>query len=110
MQGLQVSGSGLRIGSVNGSAPMVAVKSFEFRTGIRQLMEPTLRIDVVRGRGLGVNVPPKEQRGPLVRSGGRRGMKRVNIVVDEVVCSDVTLRIETTKPGKLPLVFDIHDL
>ena len=110
LQGLQVSGSGLRVGSVDGSAPMVVVKSFEFRTGIRQLMEPTMRIGLVRVQGMEVNVPPKEERGPLIGNDGRRGIKRLNIVVDEIVCSDVTLTIETTKPGKLPLVFDIRDL
>ncbi|HEY4380887.1 MAG TPA: AsmA-like C-terminal region-containing protein [Acidobacteriaceae bacterium] len=113
MQGLQVSGNGLRIWpetAVDGVNPVLGVKTFEFRTSIRQLMEPTMRIGEVRLQGMQLRIPPKQERGPLIRHGKPRGMGRLKISVDKIVCSDVTLTIETSKPGKLPLEFDIRNL
>jgi hypothetical protein len=121
MQGLQVSGSGLRILSLDGTdgmvsrpanaAPMVSVASFQFRTGVRQLLEPTMRVQTVLVQGLRLNIPPKNARGPLLPpQKRRRGRPALNIVVDQIVCSDAVLTIETDKPGKQPLVFPIRDL
>jgi hypothetical protein len=54
LKGLQVTGEGLRILRVAGperpdaqgqvAAPMLSVKSFEFRAGVRELFEPTMRL------------------------------------------------------------------
>src|SRR6266702_4822309 len=117
MQCLQVSGEGLRIlylgdmdkTETGDEPPMLSVKSFEFRTGIRQLMEPKMRLDVVSVHGMRLNIPSKQDRGPLIRKQptGRTG---TNIVVDKIICSDMVLTIETSRPGKLPLVFPIRDL
>ncbi len=94
-KGLEVSGSGLRIGAFTGerpngtapgafppdilsarlnAAPMIAVRSFSFRTGVRQLMEPSMRIDMVRVEGLRLRIPPKQQgpRRPVRRPGRSR--------------------------------------
>ena len=116
LNGLQVSGEGLRILSLAGSGaagaqPMVAVKSFEFHTGIRQLMEPKMRVDVVRVVGMRLNIPPKEERGALFpKQPQALGRVKTSMVVDKIVCSDMVLTIETSKPGKLPLVFEIRDV
>jgi hypothetical protein len=126
LHGLQVSGSGLRILNIAGPArpdahpengkPMLSVKSFEFRSGVRELFEPTMRIVTVYVQGMQLNIPPKQERGPLLPNGQagddpkRRGQPRIGLVVDKIVCSDATISIETNKPGKLPLVFDIRNL
>ena len=121
MHGLEVSGSGLRILSIAGptetraetvhAAPMVSVKSFEFHTGIRQLLEPTMRVDLVRVQGMRLNIPPKESRGPLFpKERSHQGRPKTNIVVDRIVCSETTLTIETNQPGKLPLMFAIRNV
>jgi AsmA-like C-terminal region len=121
MQGLEVSGSGLRILSIAGpseagsgaadAAPMVSVKSFEFHTGIRQLLEPTMRVNLVRVQGMRLNIPPKQSRGPLfTKDRSHQGRPKTSIVVDRIMCSDTTLTIETNRPGKLPLVFAIGNV
>ena len=73
LRGLQVTGSGLRIRYLAGpdepdvrpqaAAPMLSVKSFEFRSGIRQLFEPTMRVVTVYVQGMQLNIPPKQERG-----------------------------------------------
>jgi hypothetical protein len=93
---------------------MLVVDRFDFRTGVRQLLEPVMRVDVVRVRGLHLNIPPKGQRGPMLsrnppKSSGNPKPK-LSIIVDELDCSDTTLTIETDKPGKDPLVFVIRDV
>jgi hypothetical protein len=113
MHGLEVSGRGLRIlgaGEAGGGAPMVSVDAFEFRTGVRELLEPTMRVKMVRVKGMRLNIPPKGDRGRLFSRRPGKPATRRSIVVDQIVCSDVTLTIETDKPGKKPLVFDIRDV
>jgi hypothetical protein len=126
LQGLQVSGSGLRIlylgendepGSrADDVAPMLAVKSFEFRTGLRELFQPVMRVSLVHVQGMELRIPPKGERGPLLPGEKKEvareseGVKaKRSIVVDRIVVSDMTLTIETNKPGKEPLVFEIRD-
>jgi hypothetical protein len=125
LHGLQVSGSGLRILYIAGptqpdarpgnAPPMVSVKSFEFRSGLRELFEPTMRIVTVYVQGMQLNIPPKQQRGALLPKGAEdnpkpRGQPRIGLVVDKIVCTDLTLTIETAKPDKPPLVFAIQNL
>jgi hypothetical protein len=124
-RGLEVSGSGLRIRYLAGpdepdaqpvgAAPMLSVKSFEFRTGLRQLFEPALRVVEVRVQGMQLDIPPKRERGGLPGRGGaddpkRRGQPRLGVLVDRIVCSDVTLTIENGTAGKAPLVFDVRNV
>jgi hypothetical protein len=121
LRGLQVTGSGLRIRYLagpdepdvrpQGAAPMLSVKSFEFRSGIRQLFEPTMRVVTVYVQGMQLNIPPKQERGPVAPDNPkRRGQPRLGVVIDKIVCSDMTLTIETNTPGKQPLVFNIQNV
>ena len=117
--GISVSGGGLRIVNFGEKQPagtepaedqpMLSVDSFDFHTTVRQLLEPTLRVDLVHVRGMRLNIPPKSQRGPLLKPKKHRA-RDAGVVVDKIVCSDMTLTIMTDKPDKLPLVFEIHDL
>ncbi|HEY5055357.1 MAG TPA: hypothetical protein VII58_04310 [Acidobacteriaceae bacterium] len=142
-KGLQVTGAGLRIDqpaedasqASNAKAnvpPLIYVRSFSFRTGVRQLMEPAMRVDVVRVDGLRIRVPPKhrETEDASGVESAQPGKKKHNlfarmhipsakpnsassrwkIVVDKIVCADVILTIETDKPGKQPLVFPIRNV
>ena len=123
LHGLQVSGGGLRIlylagpgepdARPEGAPPMISVKSFEFRSGLRELLEPTMRVVTVYVRGMTLNIPPKRELGALFPKGDdpkRRGQPRLGLVVDKIVCTDLTLTIETAKPDKPPLVFAIQNL
>jgi hypothetical protein len=119
-RGLQVTGEGLRILRIagpnepdvhkQGAAPMLSVKSFEFRAGVRELFEPTMRVEVVRVDGLQLNIPPKEDRGPLIQHDQTKKQPKLSILVDKIVVTNMTLTIETNKPGKLPLVFQVRNV
>jgi hypothetical protein len=116
--GIQVSGGGLRIINFGEKQPagaepaeeqpMLSVDSFDFHTTVRQLLEPTMRVDLVHVRGMNLNIPPKAHRAPLLAK--KRLGKHTAVVVDKIVCNDMTLTIETDNPNKLPLVFEIHDI
>ena len=115
LDGLQVSGSGLRIlnpygprAAQAGPQPMLSVAGFQFRTGVRQLLEPVMRIDEVRVQGMRLEIPPHGQRGPLLTH--KRPGNRFSIRVDKIVVSDMILTIDTDKPGKPPLTFPIRDV
>jgi AsmA-like C-terminal region len=114
LHGLQVSGSGLRIfGETDPESsqpiqPVIAVREFQFRTGIWNLLYPPVHVTTVYVEGLVLNLPPKEKRAQMknvVPKGGKIG-----IVVDSMVADTAQLIINTDKPGKLPLVFDIQSL
>jgi hypothetical protein len=110
LQGFQVSGEGLRLfGNADpnnhepGIQPLISVASFRFRTGIQDLFRSPMHVNTVYVQGLTLNLPPKEQRGPV--HGGK-----IKIAVDRFVCDGAVLIINTLKPGKLPLEFDIESL
>jgi hypothetical protein len=113
--GLEVSGTGLKIfGATDpnpyepGIQPLISLQQFHFHTGIRNLFGPTVHIDTVYLKGLELNIPPKENRAEIKNMGSRT--KKMSVFVDEFVCEDTDLLINTLKPGKPPLEFAIHDL
>ncbi len=115
LQGLQVSGKGLRIfGEMDpnnhepGIQPLIAVAAFSFRTGILDLLRSPMHVDTVHVKGLQLNLPPREQRAQMESMGPKNG--KIKITVDKLVCDDTQLIINTLKPGKLPLEFDIASL
>ena len=119
-KGVAVTGGGLRILYLAGptkpdarpnAPPMLSVESFSFSTGWRELMRPTTRVLAVKVQGLEVNIPPKEDREATEPDDPkRRGQSRLGIAVDTIECTDAKLVIETNKPGKKPLEFDIGRL
>jgi hypothetical protein len=111
VNGLHVWGGGLKIFSGNdpnphqpGVQPVIAVNEFQFGAGILNLLHAPMRVHRVYLKGLKINLPPKEQRG----SGGKTG--KIKIYVDEFLCEDTQLVINTLVPGKLPVEFDISKL
>jgi len=114
-QGLQVSGAGLRIfGETDpnnhepGFQPIINVAEFRFRMGIRDLFRSPIHVDTVFVKGLQLNLPPREQRGEMKDMGPKKG--KIEIVVDRLVCDQAQLIVNTLRPGKLPLEFDIESL
>jgi AsmA-like C-terminal region len=120
-KGVIVTGGGLRIlylagptkpsaGSAAGH-PMLSVRNFEFRTGLRELLRPTTRLVTVKVQGLQIDVPPKQERGPAMPDDPKkRGQSKLGIAVDRIECTDAKVVLETSEPGKAPLVFDIESL
>jgi len=114
-RGLEVSGEGLRLfGDTDpnnhepGIQPLISVAEFRFRTGVMDLLHSPMHVNTVYVKGLDLNLPPREQRGEIksmAPSGGK-----IKIVVDKFVCDQAELIINTLRPGKLPLEFDIESL
>jgi hypothetical protein len=112
--GLHVSGGGLQIyGPTDpnpyepGVQPLLEIREFRFQTTLRNLFREPMRVETVYVSGLVMNVPPRENRQPA-RNLRRRG--KMSIAVDRFVCEDTKLLINTLKPGKLPLEFDIGNV
>jgi hypothetical protein len=113
-----VTGGGLRILYLAGPTkpdahpaagrPMLVVRSFEFRTGWRELLAPTTRVLAVKVQGLEVNIPPKEERGMAIADNPRsHGQSVLGLAVDRIECTDAKVVLETSVPGKKPLEFNI---
>jgi len=119
-KGVIVRGGGLRILYLAGptkpdarpnAPPMLVVDSFEFGTDWRELLRPTTRIVGVKLHGVTLNIPPKEERGPLMPDDPKKtGQSGLGITVDRIECTDAKVTLETNKPGKKPLEFEISSV
>src|SRR5262249_16866222 len=109
---IQVQGEGLRIYGEDdpnmnqpGVQPLIAVAEFRFQAGVLELLRSPMHVDTVYVKGLQLNLPPREQ-GKGIHSWGHK----IRIYVHHFVCEDAQLVINTAKPDKLPLEFDINHL
>jgi len=114
-KGFQVSGEGLRLfgdGDPNnhepGIQPLIAVAEFRFHMGLRDFLRSPMHVKTVYVKGLRLNLPPTEQRSQMKNIGPEAG--KIKILVDSFVCDEAQLIINTLKPEKLPLEFDIKSL
>lgn len=121
-QGLAVVGGGLRIyppddvasndGRAGGgaaielAAPVISIRQFEFRAGIRGLFAKSTRVRVVHVTGLRVVIVPRPK-GPE-ESQEWAAMETGPVTVDEIVCDDSELVIGTAKAGKEPKRFALR--
>jgi hypothetical protein len=115
LNGLQVEGAGLRIfGETDpnnyepGFQPIINVAEFRFHMGIRDLFRSPVHVDTVFVNGLQLNLPPREHRSEMNKMAPKRG--KIEIIVDKLVCDKAQLVVNTLRPGKLPLEFDIENL
>lgn len=113
--GLHVEGKGLQIyGATDpnpwevGVQPLLEIGEFRFQTGLRNLFREPMHVDTIFVSGLTLNIPPKNDRQGL-QNLRRRGGK-ISIFVDHFVCTDTRLVINTARPEKPPLEFDISEL
>lgn len=113
--GLHAQGKGLQIygatdpnPSESGVQPLLSIREFHFQTSLRNLFREPMKLDTIFVSGLTFNIPPKKDRKEM-RSLRRRGQK-MSIAVAHFVVTDTKLVINTEKPGKAPLEFDISDL
>jgi hypothetical protein len=121
LKGLEVTGEGLRVqyvagptqpGSATDIQPMLSVRRFQFRTDFRSLLHSSTSIGIVYVEGMELHIPPAEWRGKLLgdRDEPDTTQPKLGLIVSHVVCDDAKLFIETSKPGKEPLEFDIQHL
>jgi hypothetical protein len=126
--GLRAEGRGLRIWppskvageSVPAAAapnPLISIDDFRFRAPLHYSPKEPLRISFVELRGLVIDMPPASHfihaAGDIPQSGaGKDSVKKalLHFKLDSMQCIDTALRLETNKPGKLPLVFNISSM
>lgn len=119
--GVWAEGKGLRIwppkkmaqeNGVDMTKPLIRLKDFRFHAPLHYKPGEPIRISVVHLVGLDVDVPPKPHTGHRAEPAGEESTApsatpMLSFVVNSIVCNDAHLTIETSKPGKLPLEFDI---
>jgi len=91
-----------------GVQPLLQIGEFHFQTALRNLFREPMHVDTVYVSGLTMNIPPRNDR-QQISSMRKRGGK-LGIVVDAFLCVDTKLIINTDKPGRVPLDFEISDL
>ncbi len=113
--GLHVEGKGLKIFGITdpnpweaGVQPLFEVGEFHFQTAIRSLFRVPMHVDAVYLSGLTMNIPPKSDRQQM--SNLRQRGQKMSIAVDRFLSTDAKLIINTDKPGKRPLEFNISNL
>jgi len=114
-QGLHVEGKGLEIYGASdpnpweaGVQPLLNIGEFRFQASLRNLFRKPMHVDTIYVSGLTLNIPPKNDRQGL-KNLRRRGGK-MSIFVEHFVCTDTKLIINTARPEKPPLEFDISNL
>lgn len=115
LNGIEVSGGGLKIFGATDPNPyepgiqaLIGVQEFRFQSTLRSLFRSPMHVETVYVKGLELNIPPKEDRREMARMDSRT--RKISIVVDNFVCQDTRLVINTSKPGKPPLEFAIGNL
>jgi len=112
---LHVEGSGLKIFGLTdpnpwqpGTQPLIEIGTFRFRSGVRSLFRDPMHVGSIYVDGLTLNIPPKGDRQQMGNL--QPGPAKIRMIVDQFVCTDAKLVINTAKPGKPPLEFDIKAL
>ena len=111
--GFQVEGVGLKLypRQLDMQEPLFSVDKFAFRTGWRDLFRTPMHIGQVQVRGLGINLPPKDQRRNIPKLDQVESKPgKIRVVVGELLIENATLILGTNKPGKKPLDFEISKL
>lgn len=115
--GVHVQGNGLRIyGTTDpnrwepGVQPLLEIGEFRFQTALRSLFREPMHVDIVYVDGMTLNIPPTNDRQDLHELRQRERRMKMSIAVDRFVCTNTKLVIDTPRPDKRPLEFDISDL
>jgi AsmA-like C-terminal region len=115
VNGIEVSGGGLKLFGKDdpnpyeaGVQPLIGVREFRFQTSLRNLFRSPMHVETVYVSGLELNVPPKGNRQEMTKMGSKT--PRMTIFVDQFVCKDTKLVINTSKADKPPLEFAIASL
>jgi hypothetical protein len=124
VDGLHAEGRGLRIwppAQVQGVAvapapdqtvPLIRLEEFRFRAPLRYQPGKPLYIAEVVLKGLDIHVPPRSHFGQSPPAAPPSALPKqpaqmLSFAIAKIECADAHLVLETSKPGKLPLDFDI---
>jgi hypothetical protein len=113
-------------GSIEAGAPLVGVDEFRFHVPWRYQPGKPLHISEVQLKGLHLSVPPKSHfehatvsatrvtagnSGPPVAPSAEaskpNGKRFFSFLIDTIECTVAQVVLGTSKPGKLPLIFEI---
>ncbi len=115
LHGLEVSGSGLRIDppddvvAAGDKQPLIAVAHFSFHAGLAGFFREPMHAGTVKVEGLEIHIPPREMRRGSPEPSTRHAGK-MKIHVDEIVCENSRLAIDTSKPDKSPKEFELKHI
>jgi hypothetical protein len=115
INGIEVSGGGLKLFGKEdpnpyeaGVQPLISIKGFRFQTSLRSLFRSPMHVETVYVNGLELNIPPKGGRQEMTKMSSRT--PQMSIFVDQFVCEDTKLVINTSNAEKPPLEFAIASL
>jgi hypothetical protein len=115
VNGVEVSGGGLELFGKQdpnlhepGIQPLISVREFRFQTSLRSLFRSPMHVETVYLSGLELNIPPRGNRQEMTNISS--GTPKMSIYVDQFICKDTNLVINTSNPEKPPLEFAISDL
>lgn len=108
--GILIQGGALKLypRNIAWDKPLFAVRRFAFRTSWSQLLHTSIHIEHVDVEGLEINLPPKDQRKKVPQLSSFRNT--FSISVKEIEIKNAYLTLGTSRPGKVPLDFDIRYL
>jgi hypothetical protein len=111
----QVDGAGavVRWGGRTDVPPLVRIGSFSASAGLFGLLGTPVRLRDVQLARLEIHIPPGGVRGvggSPSRDPGTSDRPRTRLTIDEIVSHEARLEIASKDAGKLPRVFEIHDL
>ncbi len=109
---LRIEGENLVIlGAGDGKyPPLIAIQHFDFAASPFGLLRWPLSVGSAHVSGMAITLPPRGQRPTLHAKTEPSGRAdgRTLFVIHRVVAEGTRLELLTDKPGKLPLVFEIH--
>ncbi len=115
VNGIEVFGGGLELYGKEdpnpyqaGIQPLISIKEFRFQTSLRSLFRSPMHVETVYVNGLELNVPPRGNRQEMTKMGSKA--PQMTIFVDQFVCRDTKLLINTSNADKPPLEFAIANL
>ena len=86
--------------------PLITIGSYSASAGLFGLLSSPLRVRTVELDRLEIRIPPGGMRGAVTRP----GTDTAGVVIDRIVSREARLEIMPRDKGKLPRVFEIHDL
>jgi hypothetical protein len=123
IRGFEAEGDGLRLfpRRFTATQPLISISKFTFRVSWFSLLDTPMHVGRVYVDGMTISIPPKDERSqssnpkpvstqPTSRAPSNKEAAKqagLKVYADEVVLQNVRLLIQTSKPGKLPLDFEI---
>jgi hypothetical protein len=127
VNGFWAQGKGLKIwppsevvgvtvpGEDNTMPPLISLAQFRFHAPLHYKRGQPIRISMIQLQGLDITIPPKThmthaEKSSRPSSSAKTASAFLRFVINRIECKDARLTLEPSKPGKLPLDFDISHI